>query len=75
MTYQELASEIVRLPPHERLALLEMISRSLREDLAPQSSVGSVAKRLRGIGKPHGAPQSDAQAQDDYVDYLTEKYS
>ena len=75
MTYQERASEIVRLPLHERPALLELISRSLREDLAPQSSVGSVAKRLRGIGKPDGAPPSDGLVQNDYVDYLAEKYS
>jgi len=35
MTYQELAAEIIRLPVAERLAVVELLARSLREELAP----------------------------------------
>jgi hypothetical protein len=75
MTYQELAAEIVRLPLPERLALLELVTRSLREELARQPRAGSLAARLRGIGKPDGPPPTDDELRSDYTDYLAEKYS
>jgi hypothetical protein len=73
MTYQELAAEIIRLPLAERLALLELVTRSLREELARQPRAGSLAMRLRGIGEPDSAPPTDEEARADYTDYLAEK--
>lgn len=75
MTYQELAAEIVRLPIYERLRLLELVSRSLREDLNPQTSTRSLAARLRGIARPDGAAPTDTGLEEDYTAYLEEKYS
>ncbi len=47
--YQDLVVEIVRLPIPDRLALLELLARSLRTDLAPGAV--SLEARLRGIAK------------------------
>ncbi len=58
MTYQELAAEIVRLPISERLALAELVTRSVREELTPRPTAEGVAARLRGIAKPE-VPPSD----------------
>jgi hypothetical protein len=75
VTFQELAAEIVRLPVHERLALLELVSHSLREDLAPQPQVKSLAARLRGIARPVGPMPSDTDIENDYISYHEEKYA
>ena len=75
MTYQELAAEIVRLPIAERLALLELVSRSVREDLAPPSRTESLAAQLRGIAKSDEPPPTDAEVRDDYTNFLEQKYS
>ena len=75
MTYQELAAEIVRLPIQERLTLLELVSRSLREDLQPHAPTKSLAARLRGIARPDGPGPTDAEIADDYSTYLEQKYS
>ena len=75
MTYQELAAEIVRLPIQERLILLELVSRSLREDLRPQPIAKSLASRLRGIARPGGPAPADAEIEDDYTTFLEQKYS
>ena len=75
MTYQELAAEIVRLPIHERLTLLELVSRSLREDLSLRTPTKSLAARLRGIARPDGPAPTDAEIEDDYTTYLEQKYS
>ncbi len=75
MTYQELATEIVRLPIHERLKLLELVSRSLREDLKPQTSTRSLAARLRGVARPDGPAPADVEIEDQYTTYLERKYS
>ena len=75
MTYQELAAAIVRLPIHERLTLLELVSRSLRDDLVPRTPPTSLAARLRGIARPDGPAPADAEIEDDYTTYLEQKYS
>jgi hypothetical protein len=73
-------TEIPRLTPLERLLLLEALSRSLREDLMPDADQHTereaAVERLFGVLKPAtGQPPSDAELQDDYNDYLSEKYS
>ncbi len=75
MTYQELVSEIVGLPISERLVVLELVSRLVREELAPQSRTGSLAEQLRGIAKVDDRPQTDAKVRDNYTNFLDQKYS
>jgi hypothetical protein len=89
MTQQQFMEEIKRLSVAERMALLEAISRSVREELeaggavpdgaacdAPRRErrVGAV-RRLRGILKAEGEAPSDEELKEDYVNYLSEKYS
>jgi hypothetical protein len=75
MTQKQLIEEIKQLPLEERMALLEAISRSVREELRPQQQRESAARRLRGIAKPDGPLPSDEEIKEDYRRYLTEKYS
>ncbi len=75
MTYQELAAEIIRLPVAERLAVVELVARSLREELAPGAGTPSLGERLRGIGKGDGSPPTDEELRDDYTNFLEQKYS
>lgn len=64
MTYQELAVQVRRLPLRERLDLLDVLTRSLRNDL-PVTHTESVLAQIRGIGKPAGVPPSDAEVEAD----------
>jgi len=75
MTREQLIEEIRQLPLEERLELLEIISRSVRAERRPRASSGSVSSRLRGIAKFDGPPPSDEELKEDYIRYLTEKYS
>ncbi len=94
MTQQQFIEEAKRLSVAERVALIEAISRSLREDLqthdggartVPPETLESTGqsererkiaavRQLRGILKTEGPP-SDEEWKEDYVNYLTEKYS
>ncbi|HEX8146327.1 MAG TPA: hypothetical protein VF591_03910 [Pyrinomonadaceae bacterium] len=75
MTRQQLLSEIERLSLAERVELLEAITRSVREELRPRTRTPGAAARLRGIARPDGAPPSDEELKEDYVNYLDGKYS
>jgi hypothetical protein len=91
MTQQQFIEEVKRLSVTERIALLEIISRSVREELeAGGETPGGAAcdearsrrerraaavRRLRGLLKVEGAAPSDAELKEDYVTYLSEKYS
>jgi hypothetical protein len=75
MTRQQLLNEIERLPLAERVELLEVITRSVREELQPRARREGVVSRLRGIAKPDGPPPSDEELKEDYTRYLAEKYS
>lgn len=94
MTRQQFLEEIRQLSIEDRIALIEVISRSLREDLetsgrgvstfdleileADESErEGRLAavRRLRGILKTEGTPPSDEDLKQDYIYYLTKKYS
>lgn len=90
MTREELIEEIRQLPPSERMALVEEISRSLREDdHSPSTANGpnsetaapsveermSVVGRLYGILKTDGPPPTDEEIRDQITDYLVKKYS
>ncbi len=75
MTHRQLLSEIERLPLAERVELLEAITRSVREELRPRQRTPGAVGRLRGIAKPDGAPPSDEELKEGYVNYLADKYS
>jgi hypothetical protein len=95
MTQQQFLEEIKQLSIVERIAVIEAIFRSLREDLeisggnvaisggeTPQANVQeererkiAAVRRLRGVLKTSGNPPSDEELKDDYIKYLTEKYS
>jgi hypothetical protein len=76
MTYREIAVEIERLPLDEQLALLEVLTRSLRKMLT-QSDAKEPGKSLalvRGMLKPDGPMPTDEELEQDYTDYLIKKY-
>ena len=95
MTRQQFIEEIKQLSIAERIALIETISRSLREELETGQDAASIStsnnaevtgesererkiaaiRRLRGIAKFDGEPPSDEELKEDYINYLTEKYS
>lgn len=74
MTHEELIKEIQQLPVEERIAVMDAISRSLQEDKPFEMRV-SIVDRLYGIAKPDGPMPSDEELKEDYIRYLTEKYS
>lgn len=75
MTYEQLVVEVRRLPVPERLRLLEVIASSVREEEERSIPRGVPASSIDGILKTEGPTPLDAELQDDYVDYLIEKYS
>jgi hypothetical protein len=75
MTQEQLINEIRRLPLERRVELLELISRSVREEMRPRGERESLVERLRGIIKFDGEPPSDEELKDMRADYLLEKYS
>ena len=87
MTHEELIQEINQLPRDKRKALGEAILRSVQQEqpvsdseLREQGEVSREDKlaafhRLRGMLKVEGPPPTDEELKDDYINYLTEKYS
>jgi hypothetical protein len=75
MTKEEIVREARELPVAEREAVLEEIARSIREELQPLETRLSIVDRLYGIARPDGPTPSDEELKEDYVRYLTEKYS
>ncbi len=75
MTYQELVAEITRLPQEQRLGLLEVLTQSLQEELAPPPSQGRSVDRVRGMLKPDGPLPTDEELSDAYTRHLIEKYT
>lgn len=82
MTYQEIIEQVVKLPTADRLTILEVVSRSLREEFAAQSQSEPTVEqklaamnRLIGIAKTDIPAPTDQELKDDYTDYLTRKYS
>jgi hypothetical protein len=75
MTREEIVKEIRQLPVAEREAVVEEITRSIREEIQPVETRVSVVDQLYGIAKPDGPMPSDDELKEDYIRYLTEKYS
>jgi hypothetical protein len=78
MVYQEIVSEVKRLPLHEQFLLVEELLRGIRKTAQP----GTRPKRrraipfsqLRGALKPNGPLPTDAELKDAYTGHLLEKY-
>ena len=75
MTYHDLATQIRRLPLQQRLELIEVLTRSLKDELELTNSPRSSLERIRGIAKPDGETPTDSEINDGYTDYLVKKYS
>jgi hypothetical protein len=88
MTREELVNEIRQLPLTEREAVVEEISRSIREEIQENGSGKepgdqtsrteqklAAVQRLRGMLKTDGNPPTDEEIKEEYVSYLAEKYS
>ncbi len=77
MIYQELVTEIEKLPLDKQLSLLETlakaISRRASKTVLPQTSL----EQVRGLLKSNpGEPEAtDVDLADNYTDYLLKKYS
>lgn len=72
MTFQEMITEIPHLSHEERLALLEALYRSLREETEP--SEGGSLLSLRGVLRPDTPLPDTYDYKEDYANYVTEKY-
>lgn len=75
MTHVQLIEEIKQLPIEQRKELLEAISRSLQEETPSREDRIGIVERLRGIAKTDGPAPTDDDLKEDYIRYLTEKYS
>lgn len=78
----QIIEQIRHLPISERIAIIEEISRSVREDLQQNGQANkpseeerkAAIKRLRGAAKKDNPPMTKEEARDDYHNYLAEKY-
>ncbi|NJL40244.1 MAG: hypothetical protein HC840_15835 [Leptolyngbyaceae cyanobacterium RM2_2_4] len=72
MTLQELQQQALQLSTGDRWQLVEVLLESLKQEVQPQIKRGNLS-RLRGIAKSSAATE-EANPQEEYVTYLTEKY-
>lgn len=84
MTREEIVKEARQLPIGEREAVVEEITRSIREESQGNGSgTGdrtleeklAAFHRLHGLLKTDAPPPTDEELKEDYTNYLAEKYS
>ena len=78
MIYQDIVTEIEKLPLEKQLSLMEMLARAIsRRAVKSDMPKGSSLETLRGILKPPpGEPTpTDSDLSNGYTDYLLEKYA
>lgn len=77
MMYQELVTEIEKLPLDEQLSLLETLARFISRRTAKPAAPENSLQRVQGLLKPDPgqAMPTDAELMNDYADYLIEKYA
>jgi hypothetical protein len=75
MTHEELIKEIKQLPVEERIAVIDEISQSVQEETQSREARVPIVDKLYGIAKPDTSMPSDEELKEDYIRYLTEKYS
>ncbi len=69
MIAPDLLEQIEHLPLDQRLALLEFLSRGIREELKEAGVI-----RVRGLLATDQPAPNDEEVKDAYADYLDEKY-
>lgn len=74
MALDTLVFEIKQLPLVTRLALVEIIAESVRQELAEGLDPTSGGAFARGLLQSAGELPSDQELKDDYIDYLIQKY-
>ena len=75
MTYQEIVAAIQQLTVSERLALLELLARSVRLDFADTMRPVPLSEQLYGILNLGASASDDAEHREEYADYLLRKYA
>lgn len=75
MSYQELVKVVQTLSVAERLSLLEVLSLSLQADLQIEGGRTSTLAEVGGILKTEGPAPTDEEIEEDYTNYLIEKYA
>jgi hypothetical protein len=70
MTLQELQKQALQMSTSDRWQLVQALLESLQQDTQPKLKRG--LSRLRGIAKT--AATQEADAKENYLIYLTEKY-
>ncbi len=68
MTYSQIVSQAKRLPPKQRLTLIEVLTRSVREDMRPHSAPGERLMHLAGV-----ISAQDAQLMQEAIDQDCER--
>ncbi|MDX6530576.1 MAG: hypothetical protein QOH41_2866 [Blastocatellia bacterium] len=85
MTKEEIVREARQLPLNERKAAADEITNSIQAEIEANGSVmtheGNLEEklaafhRLYGMLKTDDPPPTDEELREDYINYLTEKYS
>lgn len=75
MTYQELVKSIQSMPLAERLSLLEVLTLSLQADFPGKGVRTASLGDVRGMLKVEGSAPTDEEIENEYTDYLIEKYA
>ncbi|MBK9715369.1 MAG: hypothetical protein IPO81_29385 [Kouleothrix sp.] len=80
MVDQELVERVTRLPVPARLELIELLTHSLRQELAPEQmhttdDPVAIVNRLFGILRTDGTVPTDEEIREEYTDYLSRKYA
>jgi hypothetical protein len=77
MIYQELVTEIEKLPLTKQLLLLETLARLISHRAVKPVVPASSLERVRGLLKPAPgeAMPTDSELADDYTNFLLEKYA
>ncbi len=68
MTLSQIVSQAKRLPPRQRLTLIEELTRSVRQDMRPRSAPGEQLMHLAGAISPQ-----DAQLMQEAIDQECER--
>jgi len=77
MIYQELVTEIEKLPLDKQLSLLETLAKAISRRASKTTFPQTALKQVRGLLKPtpDEPVATDVDLPDNYTDYLLKKYS
>lgn len=71
MALDTLILEIKQLPLTTRLALVQIIAESVRQELAATTEASELVMGMLG---PEGGVPTDQELKEDYINYLEDKY-